>query len=129
MSLPADAVPNYGVSRGSSSVNVGVVQGLLNFWGANPQLDIDDDFGPLTETQVRFFQGANKLVVDGVVGPQTSAALQDDSSVPILSTSTNSPPDSAAATSHTGLIVGLGVAGTLAAGGALVVRHMRKRRS
>jgi peptidoglycan hydrolase-like protein with peptidoglycan-binding domain len=37
---------------------------------------IDGIFGPLTEKAVRKFQKDNKLVVDGIVGQETFAALE-----------------------------------------------------
>ena len=42
-------------------------------------LGIEDDgiFGPLTEAAVRAFQQENDLVVDGIAGPQTFAAIQE----------------------------------------------------
>ncbi len=40
------------------------------------QLPIDGDFGPLTDAAVREFQRRTGLVVDGIVGAQTAAALK-----------------------------------------------------
>src|SRR5688500_5002359 len=75
---PATFVSNYNVRRGSQNERVREVQFLLNVFGAN--LETDAIFGPLTEAAVKGFQRANGLVIDGVVGPETSRALQDDGS-------------------------------------------------
>ena len=40
-----------------------------------PLLDMDGDFGPATRERVVRFQMQNKLDPDGIVGPQTRAAL------------------------------------------------------
>lgn len=39
-------------------------------------LDIDGDYGPMTEAAVREFQRRSGLVQDGIVGPMTAAALK-----------------------------------------------------
>ncbi|RHW21690.1 N-acetylmuramidase domain-containing protein [Pseudomonas jilinensis] len=49
------------------------LQAALNRSGSN--LLLDGDFGPLTERAVKDFQRKAKLVVDGVAGPKTMAAL------------------------------------------------------
>lgn len=38
-------------------------------------LDIDGEFGPLTENALRDFQRRNELEIDGVAGPETYAKL------------------------------------------------------
>ena len=49
------------------------VQEMMKAQGG--KLDIDGKFGPSTEKAVREFQKKNGLKVDGIVGPQTMAAL------------------------------------------------------
>lgn len=51
------------------------VQQRLNHHGADPRLDVDGIFGPLTEAAVIKFQKANDLDPDGIVGPLTWSAL------------------------------------------------------
>ncbi|MED4163576.1 peptidoglycan-binding domain-containing protein [Halalkalibacterium halodurans] len=51
-----------------------VLQALLYIRGFNPG-PFDGIFGGKTESAVRAFQRANRLTVDGIVGPQTWGAL------------------------------------------------------
>jgi hypothetical protein len=52
------------------------LQTALNALGANPPLDIDGEYGPMTKDAVLKFQMANKLVTDGFAGDATHSALQ-----------------------------------------------------
>lgn len=61
----------------SSGEWVSYAQQLLTDAGFPPQdHQIDGLFGPLTKEAVRDFQGSNGLTVDGIIGPQTWAALE-----------------------------------------------------
>jgi len=61
------------ISEGEDDGCVTQLQQLLNDNGA--KLTVDGDFGPATLTAVENFQRAHGLSVDGIVGPQTKAAL------------------------------------------------------
>ena len=62
------------LARGSSGLQVEVLQKALAHFGINPG-PIDGLFGPKTEAAVKKFQKAEKLEVDGIVGPKTLAAI------------------------------------------------------
>ena len=64
------------IRKGDYGSDVRLVQDCLN---AEP---IDGDFGPITEDAVEEFQVEHRLNVDGVVGPQTWAALDKEFSLP-----------------------------------------------
>lgn len=64
------------VRRGSKGAAVRELQILLNAAGASPRLGEDGDFGPATDRAVRDFQDRFGLVVDGIVGRQSWAALK-----------------------------------------------------
>jgi putative chitinase len=70
-SQPDDAHPV--LRRGIASPAVEALQRALAASGL--PVAIDGDFGPGTESAVKTFQRARDLVVDGVVGPDTWAAL------------------------------------------------------
>jgi peptidoglycan hydrolase-like protein with peptidoglycan-binding domain len=61
------------IERGSEGRAVRVLQEALVEQGY--ELDVDGDFGSGTEAAVMAFQEANGLDADGVVGPNTWAAL------------------------------------------------------
>lgn len=65
--------PGYLVQRGDRGPEVKVVQQMLTTFGW--KISVDGDFGPQTEHAVRVFQKNHGLEVDGIVGPQTWAAL------------------------------------------------------
>jgi hypothetical protein len=56
--------------------DVGAVQRALNERGLRPELDVDNDFGPLTAQGVRWVETRAHIGVDsGVVGPQVRKVL------------------------------------------------------
>jgi murein L,D-transpeptidase YcbB/YkuD len=61
------------LSAGSTGTDVLVLQERLN--AAGYPVAVDGVFGSDTDAAVRTFQDDEGLVVDGVVGPQTAAAL------------------------------------------------------
>jgi hypothetical protein len=64
------------LQRGSKGPEVGALQsGLNRVFPSYSRLAVDDDFGLLTESVVREFQRRSGLLSDGIVGPQTRAAL------------------------------------------------------
>jgi peptidoglycan hydrolase-like protein with peptidoglycan-binding domain len=62
------------VRQGSKGQAVTLLQQLLTDYGYHPGV-IDGDFGPNTEKAVKDFQTDYGLTVDGIVGPQTWAAI------------------------------------------------------
>jgi peptidoglycan hydrolase-like protein with peptidoglycan-binding domain len=72
---PPAPTGNPTLSSGDTGASVRTLQERLNVWKANPQLNVDGDFGPATLTAVKAFQTARKLTSDGVVGPATWTAL------------------------------------------------------
>jgi hypothetical protein len=52
------------------------LQTALNALGANPPLDVDGEYGPMTKDAVLQFQKTHDLVSDGWAGDLTHAALQ-----------------------------------------------------
>ncbi len=70
---PADnnAYPGKVVKKGDSGPIVGKIQKRLNEKGASPRLVEDEDFGSLTEKEVKDFQKKEKLNVTGQVNSET----------------------------------------------------------
>jgi lysozyme len=66
---PHPAPPTYDVGT------VVGIQGALNFLGATPPLVVDGIVGPATRAAIERFQAQHGLVVDGVVGPITRYAI------------------------------------------------------
>ena len=66
------------LSKGSNGPAVRQLQIDLNALGATPQLEPDGAFGSLTQTAVKTFQSAHRLVPDGIVGPATSKMVSNE---------------------------------------------------
>ncbi|TJZ52175.1 peptidoglycan-binding protein [Streptomyces piniterrae] len=62
--------------RGDVGNRVKEVQCIINGWAGGEVLDVDGEFGPRTASWVVDFQEMNGLRGDGVVGPETWAALR-----------------------------------------------------
>jgi cell wall-associated NlpC family hydrolase len=76
ISITSSACPPD-ISQGEIDGCVTELQMLLNQNGAN--LAVDGDFGPHTFSAVENYQSAHGLGVDGIVGPNTKAALTGSS--------------------------------------------------
>jgi hypothetical protein len=63
------------LERGSVGPQVKILQEMLNALGYLPDTGIDSKFGPGTRQAVVAYQIANKLPVDGIVGPKTMTSL------------------------------------------------------
>jgi peptidoglycan hydrolase-like protein with peptidoglycan-binding domain len=74
----ADSDPT--LVEGDTGPAVKTLQTRLNVWGAH--LTVDGNFGASTLTAVKAFQTAHKLTVDGIVGPKTWAALNQNPGPP-----------------------------------------------
>ncbi len=66
--------------KGERGADVVFVQQRLNVWGIS--CNVDADFGDKTEEGVREFQRIHRLGIDGIVGPQTWAALERNPAPP-----------------------------------------------
>ena len=64
------------LKKGAKGNPVKDLQSLLNKAGARPKLDVDGDFGPLTDAAVRAFQKKAKLKSTGIVDALTLAAIK-----------------------------------------------------
>lgn len=67
------------VRTGSSGDAVRYLQAVLDRWTVAGNVAVDGKFGGQTDRAVRLFQHAKVLVVDGVVGKQTWAAIDKQS--------------------------------------------------
>jgi lysozyme family protein len=64
------------VGVGGGETDTDWIQESLNALGADPQLDVDGNYGRQTRAAVRAFQTTAGITVDGFVGPQTIAAIK-----------------------------------------------------
>ncbi len=83
---PLPWTPSTMVMLGDTGELVKKAQKYLNEQGVVPKLDVDGDFGPVTLRAVLWFQAANNLEADGIVGPKTWDAL-------LTTPSTDSPDE------------------------------------
>jgi len=70
------------IRQGDTGPAVSKAQGRLNLHGAAPALTVDGAFGALTTKEAKDFQTGHHLAADGVVGPQTWAALNAKPATP-----------------------------------------------
>lgn len=75
---PAPSAP----APSTGTASVAAIQSRLNILGANPQLVVDGVSGPKTLAAIMAFQRANGITPDGIVGPITQAALDAGGAVP-----------------------------------------------
>jgi hypothetical protein len=68
--------PAAAASTMFDAIRVKWVQTALNVLGANPTLDVDGEYGPMTRDAVLKFQKSHDLEPDGWAGDLTHAALQ-----------------------------------------------------
>lgn len=73
IALSFGGIAHADVERGDKGQDVVEVQYTLRALGYS--LAVDGSFGAQTEKAVRHYQRANRLVVDGIVGPATQASL------------------------------------------------------
>ena len=71
---PKTAAPSQTLQPGDTGAQVKTLQHALTSLGY--PVTADGDYGPATQTAVEKFQKAQGLAQDGVVGPQTLAAMQ-----------------------------------------------------
>jgi peptidoglycan hydrolase-like protein with peptidoglycan-binding domain len=76
VSSGAQTGANPTLTEGDTGQAVKTLQTRLNVWGAT--LTVDGDFGAATLAAVKAFQTQQKLTVDGIVGPQTWSALNQN---------------------------------------------------
>lgn len=62
------------LKQGSTGTPVRTIQTKLKLWGYYAG-NVDGIYGPQTVAAVKYFQRTNKLVVDGIVGAKTAAAI------------------------------------------------------
>jgi hypothetical protein len=72
---PAVQAPAQALQPGDTGTQVKILQRALTAVGYSPG-KADGDYGPATQVAVEKFQVAKGLAEDGVVGPQTLAALR-----------------------------------------------------
>lgn len=71
----SNTTPGGNLARGSRGAEVMELQRQLNAAGAQPPLEVDGKFGPLTDAATRNFQHQAGIRVDGIYGPQSRGAM------------------------------------------------------
>jgi peptidoglycan hydrolase-like protein with peptidoglycan-binding domain len=74
---PANASTGL-LTQGSSGDEVSHLQEMLNAELSETRLNVDGKFGPLTADAVTWYQTCAGIQVDGVVGPETRASLENN---------------------------------------------------
>jgi peptidoglycan hydrolase-like protein with peptidoglycan-binding domain len=75
---PQPPPPPSGYEPGHEIGSMSWLQESLNALGADPQLDVDGEYGPATNKAVSEYQNHHDIKVDGWAGPETVSSILEE---------------------------------------------------